>query len=133
MPELFTAKELQDSELRLIKMIQQKYLEREIENLRLGKQLTSSALRKLQPTIDADGILRVKGRLSNSNLEDKLKHPIILPKKVCQRIIEWLHSKVQHLGRTSTVNELRSNGFWMLSVNSQVRKVILKCTRCRYL
>ena len=132
-PEHLTTKELQDSEMCLIKMIQHKYFGYEIESLQKGKQLASSALRKLQPTIDADGILRVKGRLSNANMEDKLKHPVVLPKKGCQRIIEWFHGRVQHLGRTSTVNELRANGFWMLSVNSQVRGVILRCTRCRYL
>ena len=132
-PEELTIAELQNAELQLLKMIQKKYLGSELENLNQGKKTRSSALAKLQPFTDQDGILRVGGRISNSDLEDKLKHPIILPKKGCERIIEWYHQNIQHLGQTSTVNELRSNGYWLLSVNSQVRKVIFKCTRCRFL
>ena len=59
------------------------------------------------------------------------KHPFILPKKGAERIVEWHHGKIQHLGRTTTINELRARGFWMLSVNAQVRKVIHNCMRCR--
>ena len=133
LPVELTAAELQDAESFLLKMIQQKYLGHEIESLKTGKQPKSSALAKLQPYIDIKGVLRVGGRISNSDLEDKLKHPVILPKKGSHRIIEWHHKNMQHSGRTSTVNELRANGLWLLSVNSQVRKVIFNCTRCRLL
>jgi hypothetical protein len=92
-----------------------------------------SFLTHLSPFVDKNGVLRVGGRLSNTPLDDSCKHPVILPKKGGERIIEWYHSEVHHSGRTATVNALRQNGFWLLSVNAQVRKIIYNCFRCRFI
>ena len=40
---------------------------------------TCSSLYKLDPFLDADGILRVGGRLRRASLSDDVKFPIILP------------------------------------------------------
>ena len=121
--------ELQEAEDIILRLIQQKYMKNELDSVRKGIPSKSTALNSLNPFIDESGTLRVGGRLSNST--DKSKHPVILGKKGSQRIIEWFHRNVQHQGRTSTVNELRANGFWVLSVNAQVRNVIRNCIRCR--
>ena len=130
-PPTMTTTELQQAETIILRMIQEKYLKAELDRVRRGIPAKSSALNKLNPYFDEDNILRVGGRLSNSNAVDVVKHPVILGKQGSQRIIEWYHKSVQHQGRTSTVNELRANGFWVLSVNAQVRKVIRDCIRCR--
>ncbi|XP_028408200.1 uncharacterized protein LOC114530778 [Dendronephthya gigantea] len=41
----------------------------------------TNTLRKLDPYLDEEGILRVGGRLRRANLSEKIKHPIILPRK----------------------------------------------------
>ena len=58
----------------------------ENDNDRIGvkarkKMLKKSSLCRLDPYVDDDGILRVGGRLRQSNLSFKEKHPVLLPKK----------------------------------------------------
>ena len=130
-PPTMTTAELQEAEVILIRMIQEKYMKDELDCIRKSVPAKSSALNKLNPYFDDDNVLRVGGRLSYSNATSIVKHPAIIGKEGAHRIIEWYHRNVQHQGRTSTVNELRANGFWILSVNSQVRKVIRHCMRCR--
>ena len=132
-PSVMTTAELQEAETILLRLMQKKYLEEDLKSIKKGISTKSSALNKLNPFFDESGILRVGGRLSNSDAEENRKHPIILGKKGSHRIIEWHHRNVQHQGRTSTVNELRANGYWFLSVNAQVRHMIRSCMRCRLL
>ena len=88
---------------------------------------------KLNPWLDGDRVLRVGGRLKKSKMEPSVKHPIILPKKevIPQRIIEHYHREIEHLGRTSTLGEIRSQGYWVINGMSQVDKVIHPCVLCR--
>ena len=42
-------------------------------------------------------------------------------------------SKTAHGGRGLTINEVRSNGFWVVKYNSVVRSLVGKCVKCRLL
>ena len=120
----------------LFRMVQLKHFPREVSDLSSGKSLLkSSSLRKLRPFLDSKGILRVGGRLSKTTINSAVKTPIILPKKeiVVTRIVQWCHYEVEHLGQTSTLGEIRSRGYWVISGTSQVRQVIRQCFRCRVL
>ena len=119
----------------LIKLAQQKSFKTEIKDINKIQNKLPKCLYKLDPFKDDEGILRVGGRLKNSEQPDQIKFPIILPKDglVTQRIIEWYHKKIGHAGRTTTVNELRSNGYWVISMTSKVKSLIHSCFRCRYL
>ena len=70
-----------------------------------------------------------------ANLEDNLKNPVILPKigHITELIIRHAHEKTYHSGRGVTLNELRSNGYWIINGNAAVRRFISRCVRCRYL
>ena len=112
------------------------------EDLQMASTDTRNAKRKvpkwlatLDPFKDENSILRVGGRLRNSEQEGEIKFPIIMPKKgmLTRRMVEWFHMKVGHSGRTSTVNEIRSNGFWIIGMNTVVKSVIHSCVRCRSL
>ena len=95
----------------------------------------SSTLFRLDPFLDKDGLIRVGGRLGNSQeFGENFKHPIILPKKsfIVELIIRNAHKKVAHAGRGITLNELRSR-YWIVSANSAVRHLISKCVVCRRL
>ena len=82
----------------------------------LSKLMKRSSVYKLDPFIDERGLLRVGGRLRKSNLHFIDVHPILLSKDSCitRLIVEWCHQKTAHGGRGLTINEIRSNGFWVV-------------------
>ena len=94
-----------------------------------------SCLYQLDPFIDEEGLLRVGGRLSKSNLPRNVKYPVVLPKNsiISVMIIRWCHVNAEHAGRGITLNELRQRGFFIINGNSRVRHVISKCVVCRVL
>jgi len=77
-------------------------------------------------------LLCVGGRLKRTAISNMI-HPILLPKSshVSTLIIKWCHEKTGHSGRGITLNEVRSNGFWVVNGNSAVKKLISNCIRCR--
>ncbi|KAG1929509.1 hypothetical protein F2P79_022940 [Pimephales promelas] len=110
----------------------------EIKHLRQGKEVNSrqfNKLYKLSPFIDDHGVLRVGGRLTHAELHPHVKHPAILPKghHISRLLIKHFHEKVQHQGRGMTINEIRSNGIWILGCSSEVSSLIYKCIKCRKL
>ena len=76
----------------------------------------------MDPFLDTDGVLRVGGRLKRAMLDTNEVHPIILPKTnlITEVIVTWCHENVAHSGRSMTLNNLRKNGLWVISVNSVV-------------
>ena len=125
-----------NAEEQLYRLIQAKHFPSEVAALKAKKSIArSSHIRKLRPFLDEAGVLRVGGRLGKAKVPDKSKNPVILPKKEAfvTRIVQWCHAEVEHLGRTSTLGEVRNQGFWLLSAHDQVSRVIHKCVRCRVL
>ena len=95
----------------------------------------SSALYRLDPILDENGLVRVGGRLAKSaEFPEDFKHPVILPKKsfVIDLIIRDAHEKVAHAGRGITLSALR-NQYWIVNANSVVRHLISKCVVCCHL
>lgn len=43
------------------------------------------------------------------------------------------HEKIQHQGRGMTINEIRSNGIWIVGCSREVSSLIFKCTKYRKL
>ena len=129
-----TTGDLVAAESAIVKMLQEKHFPKERALLKAeNKILASSKIKRLDPFLDEHDILRVGGRLRKAPLLHHEKHPIILPKKevIVTRLLEFYHKEVAHLGRTSTLNEVRSNGYWVIAGNSQVNKIISKCVDCR--
>ena len=89
----------------------------------------------LNPYIDVNGLVRVGGRLRQAELEEAVKHPILLPKKghLTELIVRWCHEKTAHSGRNMTLTEIRSSGYWVMQGNSVVKWLISKCVTCRRL
>ena len=73
--------------------------------------------------------------LVNLGMEYKLKHPILLPKNghITSVIIDFYHRKVGYGGKGMTINEIRSNGFWVINCTAAVKSMISKCVDCRKL
>ena len=77
-------------------------------------------LSSLDPFVDKEGILRVGGRLKHSSLPFEIKHALILPKtsQISKCIIMFYHESVFHSGRGITINTIRENGIWIISMTS---------------
>ncbi|GFX67394.1 integrase catalytic domain-containing protein [Trichonephila clavipes] len=71
----------------------------------------NSKLRNLNPFIDSDGLLRVGGQLSNSDLPYVNKYPAILPENhnLTLQIIAHFHRKNLHTGASSLLHYLMGN------------------------
>ena len=133
---LFNLEELKRAEKDVIKSVQQRHFKEEIMALHNGNSLKSSSkIVKLDPFLDQDGILKVGGRIGKCDILDEVWHPILLPKscKTADLIIQWCHNKVAHAGRSVTINQIRSSGFWIISCSSLVRSMMGKCVRCKQL
>ena len=60
-----------------------------------------SSLSNLDPFVDADGVIRVGGRLENSQLESKVKHPVVIPKDSAASALEAYRSTWRPTGALS--------------------------------
>ena len=68
-------------------------------------------------------------------MNNSCTHTILLPKNgtATELLIRWCHEKTAHGGRDITLSEIRSSGYWIIDANSETRKIIFKCVRCRSL
>ncbi|GFW23130.1 integrase catalytic domain-containing protein [Trichonephila clavipes] len=84
-------KNIDQAETKLIRMVQEQVFLAEIKSLQSkGVVSPNSKLRNLNPFIDSDGLLRVGGRLSNSDLPYVNKHPAILPGNHSLTVLVWI-------------------------------------------
>lgn len=88
-------------------------------------------LASLNAFIDEVGLLRVGGRLENSDGSYDEKHPYILPKHstFTQLVVADAHSKMMHYGPKQTIAYLQQR-FWILGVRSVVKVFIRRCVIC---
>lgn len=97
-----------------------------------GSSLSNSnPLTRLTPFIDREGLLRVGGRLQNSQLDPDAKHPFILPRvsPLTSLIISDAHQRTLHGGTQVTLAYIRRS-YWILGGRAPVRSYILRCVRC---
>ncbi|XP_066592940.1 uncharacterized protein [Prorops nasuta] len=104
-----SALELRTATLRVVKIIQAAAFLNDILTLQGKKSVSSSSrLLSLAPFLDAQGILRVGGRLQQSFLSDNQKHPIILPTNyLTELLIRHIHITTLHGGLQLTLTVLR--------------------------
>ncbi|XP_071652185.1 uncharacterized protein [Temnothorax longispinosus] len=119
--------------LRLMcKVMQKQAFSSEYKALSQGKPIsTSSGLLSLSPYMDETGVMRVGGRLKNSNLPIDACYPILLPRShdLTRHVIEYEHVRNMHTGAQATMAAIRQR-FWPLALRSAVRRVIQKCVTC---
>ena len=129
----------QVAEKKIMRMVQKLRFQKEINTMNIEKSSVklnkSSTIYNLDPFVDADGLIRVSGRLKHSHLKNSCKHSVLLPKqeKVTDLVLKWCHAKCAHGGRGATLNELRRSGYWVINGNSAVQSKLFKCIQCRRL
>lgn len=90
-----------------------------------------SLLHKLCPVL-VDGILRVGGRLHNTQISEEAKRPIILLKEnhVTDIIITKYHQELAQAGRKHMLASIWQK-FCIVKGHVAVRQVLQNCFRCR--
>ena len=90
-------------------------------------------LGKLSPFLDEHQILRVGGRLQNSDIPNHMKHPIILPPRhhVTKLIIEEDHSRNRHFGGISYVLNNMQTKYYVGSAT--VKYYLDRCIPCMHI
>lgn len=130
--KIITAKELAETLNICIKQVQSIEFDEDIKQLKSrGYMLKRSKLRNLCPFIDKNGILRVGGRIQNSQMAYDTQHQIILPTKsyLSRLIIKDAHIRTMHGGPLVMLNYLRSK-YWILRAKDLTKKIYRECVTC---
>ncbi|KAJ0178490.1 hypothetical protein K1T71_006313 [Dendrolimus kikuchii] len=132
LPENITPKEMEKILLICIRETQKLHFKEEITQLKTKEiVLKSSKLHTLCPVFDEDDVLRVGGRIEQSQECFEKKHPIILPgaSHITKLIIFDAHMKTLHGGPLAMLNYLRSK-YWILRARDKVKKCYRECITC---
>ncbi|XP_026224940.1 uncharacterized protein LOC113168151 [Anabas testudineus] len=108
----------------------------ELKVLSKGAEVNKkSPLARLNPAISPEGLLRIGGRFEQADLNEKEKHPVILPGKhhVSTLLIRHYHEQVEHQGRTFTEGAVRAAGVWLIGGKRCISSILHGCVSCRKL
>ena len=124
-----------DQEEALLTLVCQEQIEQfhtEMELLKQGRKIPkSSKLYSLNPFIDEDGMLRVKGRIAESQLSYAEKHPIILDNCwLSTLIVRDRHKKLKHAGVDTVITNVRTK-FWIIGLRRIAKTVLKSCVNCQ--
>lgn len=123
--------ELDEALTVVIKCSQGIYFRSLLQELARNSRVSSKQLARLSPFIDSKGIVRVGGRLGNSQLTDRQKHPVLLAKasRLSKLIVHHWHIFSCHSG-TRLMISLILRQFWILSVRRVIGIEIKSCVTC---
>ncbi|KAL5518067.1 hypothetical protein EMCRGX_G003740 [Ephydatia muelleri] len=81
---------------------------------------------------DESGLWRCGGRLTNADMPQPSKHPILLETThpFTTLIVKECHEKVMHNGVRETLSELRSR-YWIVRGRSFIRRILHECLVCK--
>lgn len=100
--------------------------------LKQGSKINNnSKLLSLNPFLDNDGLIRVGGRIQNSECGHDKRHPIIIPShhRISELIATKIHIEQLHCGPTMLLSALR-NQFWSIAGRNLARKIVRQCVTC---
>ncbi|XP_070075741.1 uncharacterized protein [Drosophila takahashii] len=128
-----SVKEFSKAMFTLVRIVQQEAFSNELSKLRTNKSLpNSNKLSQLLPFIDAQGILRVRGRLRNAlQLTTQERTPIILPKShhFTDLVIKNAHLNTMH-GGVQLTRAITQQQFWIINGKQAVKGVLRQCVAC---
>jgi hypothetical protein len=132
---LLSEEELQNSLYTCVRIAQEVAYQTEIQQLKRSQPLESkSKLKNLNPFLCNNNLLRVGGRLQNSELPYDHKHQIILPPShhLTRLVVENEHLRMLHANGQLLLSSLRQR-FWIVNGKTAIRKILHHCLICRKL
>ncbi|KAF0754056.1 Uncharacterized protein FWK35_00018224 [Aphis craccivora] len=126
-----TSDELNEAALVIVKHSQLVHFHLLYRELFRNSRVSSKQLARLSPYIDSAGIIRVGGRLRNSSVSIRQKHPILLAKAshLSRLLIRHWHIFSCHSG-ARLVTSLVSKQFWILSIRRVIGNELKGCVTC---
>ena len=100
------------------------------------KIITSSKFSQLKKSLgifyDKDNTSRVKGRLSNVDIDYNVKHSALLHNELyfTELVVCSAHKRVLHEGGNNTLNYVR-NYYWLCKGRKTVKVILNKCVTCK--
>ena len=124
--------ELAMSKETLIRCTQKAYFQDEIKLLQKGSSIPKgSKLYPLTPFLDNTGIMRIKGRLENSDLSYESVHPVILPGCWLARlVVRDYHKSMHHAGISTLLNAIRQK-YWIIGLRRMAKSEVKLCFQCQ--
>lgn len=116
-----------------IRIVQAHAYAPELDALRQSKSIhPKSSLRHIDPFIDENGLLRVTGRLQNSEFSYARKHPIGLPKNChfLQIYIDHLHVSFCHANKDFIQRFILAEFYPIGGIDQLIKSRIRKCLIC---
>nr|XP_042896557.1 uncharacterized protein LOC122269086 [Parasteatoda tepidariorum] len=123
---------LSNAETYLIRCLQEQEFPKELTALKSGGSISNkSKIFNLSPILDEEGLLRVGGRLENSQLSYSSKHPILLPSKckLTEIIVKYYHVKYFHVGAQHLLFQVRQK-YWPIHGRNLSKKIVHSCIVC---
>lgn len=127
-----TSVELENSLLVLAKLSQRSMFDIELNSLKKNQIISpKSRLLSLNPFLDENGILRVGGRLYNSNFNEDKKHTILISSKhyFTKLLFASEHQSLLHAGPQLLLASIRER-FWPIGGRNLVKMTVHSCIRC---
>lgn len=124
-----TASDFNYAELMVLRELQSEHFSNEIANLQAGKSCPR-AFQRLKPFLH-EGLFRVSGILTNSDLKFDQRHSVVLPKiyHILNLLVDYHHKVNCHAGPDLLRSILRQN-YWILSARNLIRNGVHKCLPC---
>ncbi|XP_037049617.1 uncharacterized protein LOC119083910 [Bradysia coprophila] len=114
----------------ILKHVQKTCFAEELDLLSKGKHL-KSRFSNFSPILDADGLIRVGGRLRTAEISFDQRHPVLLPRKhyVTRLILEQLHRENMHAGPQALLAIARQK-YWPEQGKQLAQEVVKNCVLC---
>lgn len=122
-----TASELSKAETLIIGRVQREIYSKEFACLTAGKNISKdSPLRKQNPYMDKEGLLRIGGRLNHAALNTGEKFPLVIPGRshIATLLVRHFHEKDKHQDRTFTEGSVRTAGFWIIGAKKCIDSIL---------
>ncbi|GBN00176.1 hypothetical protein AVEN_206044-1 [Araneus ventricosus] len=126
-----SVEEFQHAKKYLVKTIQVNVFSAEINALKKNESIKRTNVSNLNVFLDDDDLIRVGGRLTNSELSFDQKHPILLPRdqKLTDIIMEHFHIKNLHVGAKTLLHLVRQE-YWPLNGRNNARRIVHEFLKC---
>lgn len=130
------AQSVESAMLLLCRMVQHEVYGKEIEALKRNEDVEkSSPLYVLKPYVEADGLLRMRGRTDAADKEHlpfDACRPILLPRshRFTWLLVQQQHEKSAHQLTNATIVAIRRR-FWIPQIRTLLKSVRARCVVCK--